>query len=200
MPGVVGTEWEGGVYPITMAFPPSYPMLPPTVKMPPGFMHVNVFPLGGGVCRDVIRAGEGWEPSITVKEILRVCQHSLDNPNPLNPTQEAAYNLFTHDRAAYSEKAKAQAVHFSEARFLEEHVARFRNCAICSRRPGAGANTETGISLPNNQRQHRTSHAPKDVLPLRICANYCAPCQVPAHTCAEMRRTARRGAAQAIRL
>ena len=30
--------------------------------------------------------------------------------------------------------------------------------------------------LPNNQRQHRTSHAPKDVLPLRICANYCAPC------------------------
>jgi len=36
---------------------------------------------------------------------------------------------------------------------------------------------ETGILLPNNQRQHRTSHAPKDVLPLRICANYCAPCQ-----------------------
>ena len=27
--------------------------------------------------------------------------------------------------------------------------------------------------MPNNQRQHRTSHAPKDVLPLRICANYC---------------------------
>ena len=36
---------------------------------------------------------------------------------------------------------------------------------------------ETGILLPNNQRQHRTSHAAKDVLPLRICANYCAPCQ-----------------------
>ena len=29
---------------------------------------------------------------------------------------------------------------------------------------------ETGILLPNNQRQHRTSHAPKDVLPLRIWA------------------------------
>jgi len=28
---------------------------------------------------------------------------------------------------------------------------------------------ETGILLPNNQRQHRTSHAPKDVLPLRTC-------------------------------
>ena len=31
--------------------------------------------------------------------------------------------------------------------------------------------------LPNNQRQHRTSHAPKDVLPFRICADNCAPCQ-----------------------
>ena len=36
---------------------------------------------------------------------------------------------------------------------------------------------ETGTLMPNNQRQHRISHAPKDVLPLRICANYCAPCQ-----------------------
>jgi len=36
---------------------------------------------------------------------------------------------------------------------------------------------EIGILMPDNQRQHRTSHAPKDVLSLRICANYCAPCQ-----------------------
>jgi len=33
---------------------------------------------------------------------------------------------------------------------------------------------QTGILLPNNQHQHRTSHAPKDVLPLRTCANYCS--------------------------
>ena len=32
---------------------------------------------------------------------------------------------------------------------------------------------EIGVLLPNNQRQF----APKDVLPSRICANYCAPCQ-----------------------
>ena len=36
---------------------------------------------------------------------------------------------------------------------------------------------ENGIVLPNNQRKHRTSRAPKDVLPSHICANYCAPCQ-----------------------
>ena len=36
---------------------------------------------------------------------------------------------------------------------------------------------ETGISLPDNQRQQPTSHAPKDVLPLGMCAYYCALCQ-----------------------
>ena len=35
--------------------------------------------------------------------------------------------------------------------------------------------SEIGILLPNNHRQHRTSHALKDVLPLRICANYAPP-------------------------
>ena len=43
--------------------------------------------------------------------------------------------------------------------------------------PPAQADVETGILLPNNQRQHRTSQAPKDVVPSRICADYCAPCQ-----------------------
>ena len=36
---------------------------------------------------------------------------------------------------------------------------------------------ETGSSLPDNQRQHQISRAPKDVLPLHKFANYCAPSQ-----------------------
>jgi len=39
------------------------------------------------------------------------------------------------------------------------------------------AEREIGILLPNNQRQHRTSHAPKDV---RIFAKYCAPVRADA--------------------
>jgi len=35
--------------------------------------------------------------------------------------------------------------------------------------PINSANREIGILLPNNQRQHRTLHIQKDVLPLRIC-------------------------------
>jgi len=50
--------------------------------------------------------------------------------------------------------------------------------------------------IASKQRQHRTSHAPKDELPSRICADYCAPCQPllrafeiafkdPCHVCCE---------------
>ena len=35
---------------------------------------------------------------------------------------------------------------------------------------------EPDISLPNNQSQHRISHAPKDVLPVRLCASDYVPC------------------------
>jgi len=31
------------------------------------------------------------------------------------------------------------------------------------------ANAEIGILLPNNQRQHRTLHIQKDVLPYALC-------------------------------
>ena len=38
-------------------------------------------------------------------------------------------------------------------------------------RVGAGGWPGTRVLLPNNQRQHRPSHAPTDMLPFRICAN-----------------------------
>ena len=45
--------------------------------------------------------------------------------------------------------------------------------------PPALSQRETGISLPNNQRQHRTSHSPEDVLPLRICVlRACRCCEL----------------------
>jgi hypothetical protein len=79
----------------------------------------------------------------------------------------------------------------TDAHFCEVVVLKLRTVPICTALPPTFSPSshfaremgfleearETGILLPNNQRQHRTSHAPKNVLPLRICAKYCAPCQ-----------------------
>ena len=56
--------------------------------------------------------------------------------------------------------------------FLESGVAGEENCRVMAIPAITGGLTptpqhlETGLSLPNNQRQHCSSHAPKDVLPL----------------------------------
>jgi hypothetical protein len=64
---------------------------------------------------------EDWEPSITIKEILRVCQWSLDEPNPNSPAQAEAYHLFICNKPAYEVKIRELAAHHTEARFLAEH-------------------------------------------------------------------------------
>lgn len=48
LPGKEGTEWEGGLFPLTLSFSQDYPSAPPRVFFPPGFVHPNVFPQGDG--------------------------------------------------------------------------------------------------------------------------------------------------------
>lgn len=41
IPGKVGTDWEGGFYPLTLEFSEDYPSKPPKCKFPAGFFHPN---------------------------------------------------------------------------------------------------------------------------------------------------------------
>lgn len=69
IPGVQGTDWEGGFFPLTMEFTDDYPTKPPKCKFPAGFFHPNIYP-SGTVCLSILNEDEGWRPSITVKQIL----------------------------------------------------------------------------------------------------------------------------------
>ena len=93
--------------------------------LPPKFFHCNVYP-SGRVAQGILCEECSWEPSITVKEILRVCQHSLDNPNPLSPSQQEGYYILQNNRGEHSRRCKMQAADFSEARFLEEYGAEWQ--------------------------------------------------------------------------
>jgi ubiquitin-conjugating enzyme E2 I len=112
VPGPVGSSWEGGIFPVTMVFPLEYPMLPPKVQLPKGFFHVNVYP-SGTMSQSVLIKDEDWTPSITVKEILRICQRSLIDPNPNSPAQAPAYHMYIGDAAAYDAKSREQAAHYT---------------------------------------------------------------------------------------
>jgi ubiquitin-conjugating enzyme E2 I len=108
LPGKAGTDWEGGYYPITIHFSEDYPSKPPKCKFPASFFHPNVYP-SGTVCLSILNEDSGWRPAITVKQILVGIQELLDAPNPADPAQTEAYQLFIQDPDEYKRRVRQQA-------------------------------------------------------------------------------------------
>eukprot|EP00244_Chara_vulgaris_P006374 TRINITY_DN24205_c0_g1_i1.p1 TRINITY_DN24205_c0_g1~~TRINITY_DN24205_c0_g1_i1.p1 ORF type:complete len:159 (-),score=19.32 TRINITY_DN24205_c0_g1_i1:190-666(-) len=108
LPGKVGTDWEGGFYPLMLHFSEDYPSKPPKCKFPAGFFHPNVYP-SGTVCLSILNEDSGWRPAITVKQILVGIQELLDAPNPADPAQTDAYTLYIQDVEEYRRRVRVQA-------------------------------------------------------------------------------------------
>ena len=96
IPGRAGTDWEGGVFKLTMEFPDEYPskvsicclfrswcMQCPKCKFTPPLFHPNIYPSGkvrdelylaqlvlGTVCLSILNDDQDWRPAITVKQVL----------------------------------------------------------------------------------------------------------------------------------
>jgi ubiquitin-conjugating enzyme E2 I len=108
LPGKVQTDWEGGFFPVAIHFSEDYPSKPPKCKFPQGFFHPNVYP-SGTVCLSILNEDSGWRPAITVKQILVGIQELLDQPNPADPAQTEAYQLFIQDPVEYKRRVRSQA-------------------------------------------------------------------------------------------
>ncbi|MED6118499.1 hypothetical protein PIB30_003245 [Stylosanthes scabra] len=80
IPGKEGTDWEGGLYPITLHFSQDYPIRPP-----------------------------GWKPSITMKQILLGIQDLLNQPNPSDAANFEPNQLFIKDPAEYKRRVQLEA-------------------------------------------------------------------------------------------
>jgi ubiquitin-conjugating enzyme E2 I len=110
IPGREGSLWAGGVYKLRLIFPEDYPAAPPkcescdpvrrpraeTIRRPgqftPPLFHPNVFP-SGTVCLSILNPDKGWEPVLSVLQILRGIQTLLDEPNLDDPAQSDAYYM-----------------------------------------------------------------------------------------------------------
>ena len=108
VPGKSGTDWEGGLYKVTMEFTEEYPSKPPKCKFTPPLFHPNVYP-SGTICLSILNEEEDWRPGITIKQMLVGIQDLLDTPNPDSPAQSEAYQLFMADRSAYAAKVRKEA-------------------------------------------------------------------------------------------
>ncbi|CAB9503834.1 SUMO-conjugating enzyme UBC9 [Seminavis robusta] len=109
-PGKKGTDWEAGVYKVSMDFSAEYPAKPPKCKFVPPLFHPNVYP-SGMICLSILNDGEegDWRPAISIKQILLGIQYLLDNPNPASPSQSEAIHLYTNDKPAYKQRVRPEA-------------------------------------------------------------------------------------------
>lgn len=109
IPGKEGTDWEGGLYKVTMEFSDEYPSKPPKCRFVPPLFHPNVYP-SGTICLSILNEEEGWRPAITVKQMLLGIQDLLDSPNTASPAQSEAYNLCVSNKTEYKRRVKAEAL------------------------------------------------------------------------------------------
>ncbi len=79
IPGKPGTDWEGGVYKVTMEYTEEYPSKPPKCKFVPPLFHPNVYP-SGTICLSILNEEEGWRPAITIKQMLLGIQVRFNTP------------------------------------------------------------------------------------------------------------------------
>ena len=140
IPGKEGTDWEGGVFKVSMEFSEEYPSKPPKCKskwipccssmyLCPSYLYFQFsnFLLGlpgkfvpplfhpnvypsGTICLSILNEEEGWRPAITVKQILIGIQDLLDDPNPNSPAQSEAYQLFINNKSEYRRRVRREAV------------------------------------------------------------------------------------------
>lgn len=108
LPGKKGTDWESGLYPVTLTFTDDYPIKPPSCAFPEGFFHPNVYP-SGKVCLSIVNSDGTWKPSISIKQILEGIRALLTEPNLEDPAQQHAYEVHQRQKGKYKELVRKQA-------------------------------------------------------------------------------------------
>ncbi|XP_069967239.1 ubiquitin-conjugating enzyme E2 T isoform X2 [Bactrocera oleae] len=95
VPGPAGSPYEGGVFQIKISFGTQYPFQPPTFKFSTPIYHPNI-DNSGKICLDLLRmppAGS-YNPAITLESMLLSIQLLLASPNPDDPLNSEAAQLY----------------------------------------------------------------------------------------------------------
>ncbi|XP_023301348.2 probable ubiquitin-conjugating enzyme E2 31 [Lucilia cuprina] len=107
IPGPKGSPYEEGTFKMSITFGEQYPFRPPTFKFITPVYHPNI-DSAGKICLDLLRMPPtgSYNPAITLESILLSIQLLLANPNPDDPLQGDAADLFKSNRDLYNQKAR----------------------------------------------------------------------------------------------
>ena len=84
----------GGLFRLELFLPAEYPMAPPKVRLLTKVYHPNISRLGL-ICLDILK--DKWSPALQIRTVLLSIQALLAAPNPDDPLNNEAADLWKKD-------------------------------------------------------------------------------------------------------
>lgn len=100
--GPADSVYAGGVFKLTIVFPPDYPFKPPRVEFVTKIYHCNI--VNKYLCIDILK--NQWSPALTIDKVLLSILSLLVDPNPKDPLNRDAAEKFVNNRAEYDRIAR----------------------------------------------------------------------------------------------
>ncbi|KAI9198304.1 hypothetical protein LWI28_013548 [Acer negundo] len=102
--GPTDSPYAGGVFLVSIHFPPDYPFKPPKVAFRTKVFHPNINS-NGSICLDILK--EQWSPALTISKVLLSICSLLTDPNPDDPLVPEIAHMYKTDRAKYEATARS---------------------------------------------------------------------------------------------
>jgi ubiquitin-conjugating enzyme E2 D len=101
--GPQDSVYQDGIFKLNIRFPDNYPFRPPTIDFCTQIFHPNIGE-SGSICLDILSGS--WSPILTISKVLLSISSLLTDPNPADPLNGEAGNLYLDDRDEFDKKAK----------------------------------------------------------------------------------------------
>ncbi|KAL0729101.1 hypothetical protein Bca4012_025194 [Brassica carinata] len=102
--GPTDSPFAGGLFLLSIQFPPDYPFKPPEISLLTKVYHPNI-DSNGRICVDIL--SERWCPALTLSTVLLSICSLLTDPNPDDPLVPEIAHMYKTDRAKYETIARS---------------------------------------------------------------------------------------------
>jgi len=101
--GPADSPFSGGVFFLSISFPPDYPFKPPKVAFTTKVYHPNVNSQGA-ICLDILK--DQWSPALTISKVLLSISSLLTDPNPDDPLVSEIAHVYKTNKKGYEDTAR----------------------------------------------------------------------------------------------